>query len=71
MIYNRFYRNNVLVFPLNYENNYGHIVIGRYEICDGHFVDMDYRNCDKNSSSDRKSLFFKKKRKFSVKIVKE
>ncbi len=64
MIYLREYRHSFipLLNPLGYRNNYDHVVVGRYMIKNGQFIDIDNQNILKNSS-DRKPLFFKKRKK--------
>lgn len=71
MIYDRFYKTNNknLTFPLNYVNSYGHIVIGRYQIKNNCFVDID-KSYKTSSSSDKRFPFFKKRKNFKKEVGK-
>lgn len=71
MIYEKFYKTSThnLLYPLKYKNSYGHIVIGRYQIKNNIFIDID-TFVDRNfSSSDKKRFPFFKKRKDFKKVI--
>ena len=62
MTYVRYYKHIFFLPPVLFENCYGHIVVSRYLIKNGYFVNLDNINPKSGRSSDIVSLFLELKR---------